>query len=337
MSLVSSIETALARLVAAINVADYRKITTTISDVQGTQEGFIPALNEYGALDQSLFRIVDLPALTSPGSPPANKVRLSAMQFAGRTVPVMIDQYGLVYVVMPHLGMKQQGMLLPTTAAAFTSIGAVFSNTGTAEIKTTALTNVFTRMPGQLHQVTFAVSNAVSGVCMTSGSPVLVGGDAATRGGGGCMIRFGASLSTTLSTRRDFAGLANTTAAPTDVDPSTVTNIIGVGADAADTNFQIMHRGTGAITKIDTGFAKTSAAADQAYELFLSSPPGTTQKMGYLFRKLSTGESVSGEITTNLPTATTLLYPRLWSSVGGFSSTIGVACGGIYVDPMEWI
>jgi hypothetical protein len=39
----------------------------------------------------------------------------------------------------------------------------------------------------------------------------------------------------------------------------------------------------------------------------------------------------SGTITTNLPAVTTLLSPRVWCSVGGTSSVIGVALFGTII------
>ena len=128
--------------------------------------------------------------------------------------------------------------------------------------------------------------------------------------------------------------MANTTTAPPDVEPSTITNIVGMGWDAADTNIQIMHRGTGAVTKIDLGsnFPVPTADRTKAYDLALFSPPGTTQSVSYEVTDLATGNKATGTITTNLPTTTTLLAPRGWMSVGGTSSVIGISLMGLYIE-----
>jgi len=133
---------------------------------------------------------------------------------------------------------------------------------------------------------------------------------------------------------RAFVGMANTTAAPTDVEPSTITNIIGMGWDAADANVQIMHRGTGAVTKINLGASFPVPTADRTavYELALFSQPGTTQVVNYEVTDLVSGAVATGTITTNLPTTSTLLAPRGWMSVGGTSSVIGIALMGLYIE-----
>jgi hypothetical protein len=116
------------------------------------------------------------------------------------------------------------------------------------------------------------------------------------------------------------------------VNPSTITNIVGCGWDSADSNIQIMHRGTGAITKIDTGIAIPTSDTTASFEIALFSKPGTTQAVGYEFTDNASGVSFVGEITTNLPTTSTLLAPRGWVSVGGVSSVIGIALMSGYLE-----
>ena len=138
------------------------------------------------------------------------------------------------------------------------------------------------------------------------------------------------------ATGRACCGLLNTTAVPTDVEPSTLLNGIWMGWDAADTNVQIMHNdGTGAATKIDLGasFPVPTAPATNIYMLELYSPNELTQSVEYRVVRFNlTGRGVAAEatgtITTNLPAVTTLLANRTWVSVGGTSSAIGVATFG---------
>ncbi|HRE27332.1 MAG TPA: hypothetical protein PK954_11910, partial [Anaerolineales bacterium] len=159
---------------------------------------------------------------------------------------------------------------------------------------------------------------------------------AATDGDGGFhyVCRWGPATGVSTATMRAFVGMANTTAAPTDVEPSTITNIIGMGWDAADANVQIMHRGTGAVTKINLGASFPVPTADRTavYELALFSQPGTTQVVNYEVTDLVSGAVATGTITTNLPTTSTLLAPRGWMSVGGTSSVIGIALMGLYIE-----
>ena len=124
-------------------------------------------------------------------------------------------------------------------------------------------------------------------------------------------------------------------AAPTDVNPSTLVNMVGMGWDNGDTNIQFMYNdGTGAATKVDLGasFPRPAVADDTLYEVILFSPPGTTQSVGYMITDLKNDVSTSGVVTTNLPSTTTLLAPNAWVSVGGTSSVIGIVSAGIYIE-----
>jgi hypothetical protein len=116
------------------------------------------------------------------------------------------------------------------------------------------------------------------------------------------------------------------TGAPTDVEPSTIANHIGMGWDAADTNIQFMRRDGATTTKIDLGASFPVPTADntKAYELVMYSPPGTTQSVSYQITDLISGAVTTGTVTTLLPTATTFLAPSVWMSVGGTSSVIGI-------------
>jgi hypothetical protein len=210
---------------------------------------------------------------------------------------------------------------------------AALTITGTATAANIATTNRHTYMKRIEALVTVAATTAVAG-WRGAAAQFGVGGAAAGDGGFHFVCRFGPATGVATTTNRCFVGMANTTAAPTDVQPSTITNIVGLGWDAADTNIQIMHRGAGAVTKIDLGasFPVPTADRTKAYELVMFSKPGTTQEVGYEVTDLATGAAASGLITTNLPTTTTLLAPRLWMSVGGTSSVIGIALMGLYIE-----
>lgn len=91
-------------------------------------------------------------------------------------------------------------------------------------------------------------------------------------------------------------------------DPSTLTNIIILGFDDTDTNWQIMHNdGAGTATKIDlgAGFAiNTTSLLELTFEI---DPSGTV--LSYELRDLELGTSTSNTVSTNLPANTQPLTP----------------------------
>ena len=93
------------------------------------------------------------------------------------------------------------------------------------------------------------------------------------------------------------------------VTVDSLTNIVGIGSDAADTNLQIFHNdGTGTATKIDLGanFAanRTGSAATDFFVFELYNP-FNSMNVFYKVTSLENNVTVEGTITTNLPNDTT--------------------------------
>jgi len=130
-----------------------------------------------------------------------------------------------------------------------------------------------------------------------------------------------------VSSHRLFVGLRNSAASATDVDPSTYTDIIGVGYDSADTQVQIMHNdASGTATKVALGssFPKPTTADERVYELRLVAVGGATT-VAYTVTDLSNGATASGTISTDLPSATTGMGYWTQMSAGGTSTAINLA------------
>jgi hypothetical protein len=218
------------------------------------------------------------------------------------------------------------------TAVGLTGPTAV----GTATAATPATTNRFTRMPRTEALVTTASTSAVAGFRGTV-NVVSVGSSSADLGGFRYSLTWGPATGVATTTNRAFAGLANITSAPTDVEPSTTVSCVAMGWDAADANIQMMFNdASGTCTKVDLGASFPVPTTDRTsvYRLDLYSPKGTTQSVNWRVTDLNSGAVAQGTQTTDLPTTSTLLTPRAWMSVGGTSSVIGLALFGMYLDPL---
>lgn len=147
-------------------------------------------------------------------------------------------------------------------------------------------------------------------------------------------IQWGPATGVSNSTHRAFCGLRGNTGAPTDVEPSTLTNIIGMGWDAADTNIQLMHNdAAGTAAKVDLGASLPVPSVDRTsvYELRLFCAPGGSS-VDYTVTDKATSSSVSGTLSTELPGITQLMTTMLYMSVGGTSSIVGLAFMGVYIQ-----
>lgn len=272
----------------------------------------------------------------STSTPGAGLLTPFAFDAAKRLLLAIVTPDAEKIVQQPHFGfMRQRFAQSLTQLTGFHLFG--FNNptvTGTATaISGPAITNTFTQQTRAETLVTVASTTAVAGYRAAAGH-VFPGGSGAGLGGFYGSLWWGPATGVATSTNRGFAGWGSSTAAPTDVEPSTITNMVGMGWDAADTNIQLMYRGAGAVTKVDLGASFPVPSADRTshYRLHLYSPPGATLKVGYLVENMATGATARGLITTGLFAAGTLLNWRAWNSVGGTSSVVGTALMQVYEE-----
>lgn len=310
--------------------------TIVVFTDQAAFDAYSPAAGEIAVLDGDGLASVALATdAAAPATPAADNVVLFGGKEAGHDMPAWKDPAGMVERFQGWLGRKSVAWAQPTGAGtAVTAHGTSLTATGTATTATMAATNIHTATRRLNYLVTTAATSAIAGWRQAFAN-FFIGAPGAAFGGFHMVFRFGrptgAAANTTL---RGFTGLSSSTGAPTDVDPSTLTNIVGVGCDAGDTNYQIMHNenGGGAATKVDTGFPKGTTDATEMYELQLYAQRGRGGRVDYKFTRLSDGASVSGALTTDLPSDTFMLAPRGWYSVGGTSSVIGYSLAGFWCE-----
>jgi hypothetical protein len=130
-----------------------------------------------------------------------------------------------------------------------------------------------------------------------------------------------------------FVGLHSATTVIGNVNPSTLTQMVGVGTDNGQTTLRIMtNDGTAAASTIDLGanFPANTLSTD-LYELILfCAPNGST--IGYRIERLNTGHVAEGTLSTDLPTNTTLLSPQVWRNNGATAAAIGIDVVGQYAE-----
>lgn len=204
--------------------------------------------------------------------------------------------------------------------------------TGTATSAAVGTSNVHLMMKRCNYNVTVAATTAAASF-RSAAAQYFIGQAGGKLGGFHFVCRFGPSVGAAANTtRRGFVGFTSLTTAPTNVNPSTIINVLGVGCDDTDTTYQIMHKtGTGAVTKIDTGISKSAADNTEAYELAMFCAPGVTA-VHFEFTNLSTGVVFTHTATTGIPAERQLLAPFGYYSVGSTSSVIGISLMSLYLE-----
>lgn len=266
-------------------------------------------------------------------SAPSAGVILFAKSIGGRQLPAFLAPSGLESALQPALFRNAVGMWRPHPGGTgLTGLGLTLRGTGTATATAPTSANLATSTVALEFAVTTASTSAVGGFRVgTSATGLnLWRGNAAGLGGFTFQCRF-RRMRAWPSTQRCFVGVASATGAPTDVQPSSLTNMIGVGYDAADSNWQIMSNdGTGTATKTDTGIARGTSDA-QLLEVVIFCKPNDSH-VYVTFTEIVSATSYTADITTDLPANTQFLTPRGYASVGGTSSTIGLGVVSVYTE-----
>lgn len=271
---------------------------------------------------------------SSPATPPTDTVRMFGRKVAGKMFPAFIGPSGLDSILQASFARNKvaQFSALPGSAVLTSATGMALTATGTATAKTPSTTNLYGQTKGVEFLVTVAATTAVAGWRSTVAA--YWRGTRAGEGGFFFVCRFGAATGVATSTRRAFVGLVASTAAPTDVNPSTQVNMCGMGIDAADANWQFMTNDqTGTATKIDLGAAFARATVDRTgvFEVAMFCAPNAAV-IYYECTNTLTGDVVTGSVTTDLPQNTVFLTQKGWTSVGGTSSVVGQMLSSLYIE-----
>lgn len=249
----------------------------------------------------------------------------------GRQMFGQLGKSGVSYTFQPFLGRnKIANHQANGNATTITSWGGVAPTaSGTATARNVATTNFFTWMR-RIGYVTTTTNNSSAGLRTAVLQYGL--GNTARAGGFHFVARFGISDTTLVTGSRLFVGLTSSTAALGNADPSTFTNIIGVGLDAADTTLQIMHNdATLTATKINLGASFPESTNTDVYELALYCAPNSSTVF-YEVINLTTNAGAMGSITTNLPLNTQLLAWQLWRHNATTGTAVGLDIASVYIE-----
>ena len=196
--------------------------------------------------------------------------------------------------------------------------------TGTLQGTATAVAVSNTSMQTKKTRLKIGVSTpAANGVCGYRSTSAFNIVDMGWRFG----VAFGISDTALNTGARQFYGMTSATTLlgiSSTVTVDSLTNIIGIGSDASDTNLQIFHNdATGTATKIDLGanfLANRTASAATDFFVFELYNPFNSMTVFYKVTSLENNVTVEGSITTNLPNDTTPITMQAVRTSGSTSN-----------------
>jgi len=191
---------------------------------------------------------------------------------------------------------------------------------GTATAVAVSTTSIQTKKTRLKIGVSTPAANGVAGYRSTSAFNLV---DMGWRFG----VSFGISDTALNTGARQFYGMTSVTTLlgiSSTVHVESLTNIIGIGSDALDTNLQIFHNdATGTATKIDLGanfLANRTGSAATDFFVFELYNPFNSMTVFYKVTSLENNVTVEGSITTNLPSDTTPITMQAVRTSGATSN-----------------
>ena len=286
---------------------------------------------QVSSAESSTLATLTLPDTQSPAVPGPGYGTIFIKKVGGRMMAAQIGPSGLDTTLQANLGGNKVALWMPPGGS--TTVPGVFgmaalTATGTATARTVATTNLLTRMT-RLGFVSAATAGALAGgreavAKYTTGAGPGLGGFFAR-------YRFGISDAATVASARMFVGLDALTAAPTNIDPSTKINCIGVGQIGTSNNLHIICGNATAKTPIDLGADFPANTNADAYELNLFAPPAGG--CYWQVRRLNTTFEATGFLpSTEIPIATQLLCHQLWRCNNAAALAVGLDVCGIYIE-----
>ena len=300
--------------------------TELVPLVQGGVTEQVPA-SELGKVGGA----IDL-ATTNPTTPAAGNVRMFRRSIAGRQMPAFVGPSGLDSAVQPLFARNKIGRLTPLGNQTTISSDGLISptNFGTTTNRSVSTTNLFTRTR-RIGFSTNTTAGTVAGTRIASSQFTM--GNGAGLGGFFWVVRFG--FSALVSDTRAFFGM-RPDSTPTNVEPSGLTNCIGVGRGAADSNLVLYSGGSSPGAPIDLGpdFPANTSNVD-LYELALFSPPAQAGLVNWQVTRLNTGHTASGQLigtSSVLPTTALLSGAHFWITNNASAAAVGFDLVSLYVE-----
>ncbi len=275
---------------------------------------------------------------TVPAAPAADNATEFDWRFSGLSTMAQRSAGRSPELMQAHIGRNPVALWQPpgnsTTVPGVLGMPAPTA-VGTATTRSVATTSMATRLR-RLGYVSVATAAGLASQYSTV-AQYTTGTGTSGLGGFFYSVRFVQSDAAAVSGERTFIGLRNATSAPTNVEPNTLTNAVGLCQLSSSSNFQICYGGSAAQTAIDLGvnFPANTISAD-AYELTLFSPSETASQIYYRVERLGTAfvseGLLAGTAGTAFPANTTLLGHVATKTNNATALAVGLDIGTIYVE-----
>ena len=279
--------------------------------------------------DYQLTNALEMKVDAAPPSAPTDGLSLYTEE-RGLQFPAWVDEAGQTWEVSPGMVGSKWGTFNPVGNGTSISVVGINSNaSGTATTRNVASTNLFTSTR-RIGYTTGTTTNTAAG--NRHNLQQFFRGNAANIGGFYFACRFGFSTADAANKSAFIGLIGQTTQITGGTNPSSLTNLIGVGIDAGQTTLRfIRNDASGTATTTDLGANFPSNQIDNTlYDLRIYAKPNAGN-VYYWLKNLSTGNVTSGTVSTDLPAGTQLLCPQIHVSNGASATSVGIDIVQYYI------
>lgn len=273
---------------------------------------------------------LDLPSITTPVAPIATQISLFGQNRAGKMLLAQLGPTGSDSILQTSFASNRIGLWQPpgntTTTPIVDGINAMTA-LGTATARVVAATNFATRLL-RLGYVSVATAAGFCGIREAQNKYTTGAGTGL--GGFFYRLRFVPSNAAAVAGERMFAGLWSNTAAPTNVEPNTLTNCAGICQLSTSNNLFVYAAGASASTAVDLGanFPANGLSTD-AYEFAMFAP--ASGGIQWQVWRLGTAFTASGTFAS-VPTSSTFLGHQIWKTNNATALAVGMDISSIYIE-----
>jgi len=253
-----------------------------------------------------------------PITPDVNTMLLYVKKIGGKSVLKTKDEYGIDFSLQNSFWDNNIVMWNCTTATAGSWIGTAGAGAGTFTQALPTVTSIYTSIKRARYANVVTTVNQVLGQRNTEA--MFFRGSVAGQGGFFFYARLGFDVWT--NGGRFFAGLHSGTTVVS-AEPSALNNTIGFCVDSTDNGLiSFLGRGTTAL-KTTTGFTISSG---KGYDVYMYAAPNSSS-VYWKIEDLNAGTEFSGNLSSNLPTNTTMLTAGVLASNAALTTVTAVQLG----------
>ncbi|NTW26928.1 MAG: hypothetical protein HGA36_01245 [Candidatus Moranbacteria bacterium] len=276
---------------------------------------------------------INMKSITNePSAPASGTLTWYSKVVAGRVMPKWKAPSGVDTSFQSSFGFNRIAMVTPSgTGTTVPQVwGTTITSVGNLSHPALAATSFLTAT----RRFTLTTSATAAGTLVSSRAPATMAWRGNVAGLGGFFFTQRFSLATLVAGNRAFVGLSDSTAAPTNVDPTTSTTPgkIGLAINTNTGNWNWVNNITGTAPTVTALGANFPINITDMYELVIFSAPNGSN-ITYRVTNLSTGAQTNNTtVSANIPAAATFMVPVFWMTNNATVGTVAMSSAGWYLE-----